>query len=93
MHSFDIDSNLYLYSQVPYKFRFPFYAHLHWYAVKRYIDLLEKDLEEKEESEKMENGNKDDQQDKPPIKLTIRKVSCVSPNNPLILKTRFFRHA
>ncbi len=33
--------------QVPNRFRFPFYPQIHWYAAKRYTELLEKDLEEK----------------------------------------------
>eukprot|EP00795_Rhopilema_esculentum_P015221 gene15221-6425_t len=35
-------------TKVPNRFRFPFYPQIHWYAAKRYTELLEKDLELRE---------------------------------------------
>eukprot|EP00794_Sanderia_malayensis_P014173 gene14173-15652_t len=50
-------------TKVPNRFRFPFYPQIHWYTAKRYIELLEKDLDEKEKKEQQqqqqEEMNKD----------------------------------
>ncbi len=43
--------------QVPNRFRFPFYPQIHWYAAKRYTELLEKDVEQR--SNKTQTGNLD----------------------------------
>lgn len=52
LHSFNIAMQLKAYdieenTHVPKRLRYPFFSEIHWYIIKSYVDILEKDLDER----------------------------------------------
>eukprot|EP00111_Clytia_hemisphaerica_P022323 TCONS_00065612-protein len=72
LHSFNIPMQLRIHdieetTHVPKHLRFPFFAEIHWYLVKMYVEILERDMDERRklefEGDDSANEEEDDEKD------------------------------
>jgi len=62
-------------TKVPNRFRFPFYPQIHWYAAKRYTEVLEKDHELREKRARSSEESLDNKENDGNIKNDVKKGS------------------